>query len=476
MVILSTANAYFSTISRTSVLAAHHDEQKTDDINSKNINFSKEWALKKAIHTYPEIAWFAEKEATETQEENSSENPESWSKMLFEGKQYAEFDRTLMSLKCLNLILNGSHEAYAILTRDQKENEKLSWLSFHILEKKYFNLIANISLHLSITKKQAIELFETALVLRNIGKTKKARDFFLQYNLTCPDHNDFYVEVIKILKNKKLNIFTSFNEFNEAIKDFLTHASYLAHYGHITHLEGDANMFLTLIAKRETNVNFSLLLQFDFFVHLCNVAGAQGHVNPNSSLVLNEKSYQALMATYDACKLLEKKGKTKEDAFEKYISYRAKMLGLNPKQAEDRALTNIGCMLRLFSKEDGFMLKKAFLNLLPEDQRKIILMLIKKDYSNYPSPTNVVSMLINLFNNSVLQGPFEERLSEVIKMCFLFFDKVIKKYENLIKTQSSVAKIPLNFNEIARVAKSSLPYDIVFKDFVIQKDGLVMLV
>ncbi|CAF24731.1 hypothetical protein [Candidatus Protochlamydia amoebophila] len=68
-----------------------------------------EW-VKKCIQQYPEILWLADGEVRKTEEGQATENS-PYSEQLF-GQKFIEFDRTIMTIRCLQLILDGSENAY----------------------------------------------------------------------------------------------------------------------------------------------------------------------------------------------------------------------------------------------------------------------------------------------------------------------------------------------------------------------------
>ena len=85
-----------------------------------------------------------------------------------------------MKLHCLELILKGNETAYDSFTQDQGNNE-LSWESFRELYLEGDPLLRSGWNGLNPGKFR--EAMETALVLRDIGKSEEAREFFFK---VCP--------------------------------------------------------------------------------------------------------------------------------------------------------------------------------------------------------------------------------------------------------------------------------------------------
>lgn len=192
------------------------------------------------------------------------------------------------------------------------------------------------------------------------------------------------------------NLCSTFDKLTSPAKKLLQSTANLAHYGHVTHIEGGPSMFSKL---KQSGLPSSLpsAVDFDFFVHTCDVAGALGHVNNQSSLVYTEPSHRALQAVADACGVLADSQKSEADAYNAYLAIRAGWLGLNPEDRADRALTRMGAMLRLFTPEDGLLLKKAILKLKPEHRAKIMEQLDTKEGEELArTPTYMPAVLTQL--------------------------------------------------------------------------------
>lgn len=256
-----------------------------------------EW-VKICTQQYPEILWLADTEVRETQEGQATENS-PYSEQLFHNK-FIEFDRTIMTLRCLQLILDGGENAYQEFTAAQQSGVKLSRTSFESLHAQGTCLIK--SNYMGMSELEMIQAMEASLILGDMGKSTKARETFNFYGATAPDHDDFHEEAMKILEIYP-NLCPTFDKLTPLTKKLLTQTANLAHYGHVTHLEGGPNMFFKL--KQSSFLSSSpIAFRFDFFVHTCDVAGALGHVNNQSSLVYTESSHQAMQAVMAACKTL----------------------------------------------------------------------------------------------------------------------------------------------------------------------------
>jgi hypothetical protein len=435
------------------------------------IVFSKEeniqW-VEKCMELHPEILWLADADVRKTEEGHASSQG-SYSEQLFDHK-FIEFDRTLMTLRCLKLILDGSEKAYQEFTADQPKELKLAKESFQTLHLQGQLLLK--SQWEGMSELQMAQAMETALVLGDIGKSKKARELFKCYGIGSPDHDDFYGEAMQVLPDHP-GLSPSFLILSPQGKRLLAKVANLAHYGHITHLEGGISMFDKLLAS---GIAFSdpIALSFDLFVHTCDVAGALGHANNRSSLMYTEPVHKSLQATGDSVRTLADPNKTQIDAYNAYLAVRASWLGLNPEQGLDRVLARLGAMLRLFTPEEGTLLRQAMEKLdLGERDRIIIQFDIQKGDQLKRTPTYMPAVLVNLSNNPQLGISKEERLEQAITLGLPFIVRVLEKHKEQLSRQEGCPDIPLNFNKIAGLAKTD-PNQLG-QEFCIDNEGNVFL-
>ena len=277
---------------------------------------ARQW-VNNIVTIYPEITWLANASVRKTEEGQASvEKP--YSEQMY-GQKFIEFDRSLMSLYCMKLILDGSDKAYQEFTAAQPENVKLSRESFRTLYEQGVRLVS--SNYQNITPPEMLQAMETALVLGDMGKSEIARNIFKIYGANAPDHDDFHGQAMEIMKNNP-RLSLSFSRLSYSAKQLLLKVANLAHYGHVTHLEGGPSMFSKL-KQSNVPVTDSTALSFDLFVHTCDVAGALGHVNNTSSIVYTEPTHRAMQAMAQACHVLTDPTKTEADAYDAYISVRA---------------------------------------------------------------------------------------------------------------------------------------------------------
>lgn len=424
--------------------------------------------VEQCVEQHPEILWLADGNVRKT-EEGQATLQGSYSEQLF-GQKYIEFDRTMMTIYCLKLILDGSDKAYQAFTAAQPMESQLLRESFEALHLQGKKLLK--SKREGMSELQMAQAMEAALVLGDIGKSEKARELFKPYGIKAPDHDDFYGEAIQVIVQHP-QLCPSFSSLPVPAKRLLAKTANLAHFGHITHLEGGLGMFRKLkesgIASKDP-----IALSFDLFVHTCDVAGALGHVNNQSSLVYSEPAHRAMQAMGEAVRILSSSQKNEFDAYDLYLSVRAFWLGLNPGDSSDRVLSRIGAMLRLFTFEEGRMLRKAIQELDPSIRSRVTVQLdIQPQSQTGRTPTYMPAVLVNLSNNTELGKTKEERLSKAITIGLPFIARVLEQYKELLLKNEIDPNVPLNFNRIAGVAKTS-PRSLN-GEFYIDQDGNVHL-
>jgi len=399
---------------------------------------------------YPEILWLADANVRKTEEGQAAGL--SHSEQFF-GKKFIEFDRTVMTLHCLHLILDGSDEAYELFSQAQPEEERISRNSFISLYLEGQAILKSGWKGLSET--ELLQALETALVLGDIGKSEKARELFGPLGIKAPDHDDFNGQVMRTAPD----LCPSFACLPQASKELLIKTANLAHFGHIFHLEGGPSRF-TKLKESELAYTDPFVLVFELFVQKCDVAGALGHVNRLSSLAYREKTHQGYQSVQRAIFTFTDTSKTEKDAYDVHLSQIAEWLELDPNDKIDRVLARIGAMLRLYTKEKGTILKEAMAQLDNEQSEKIALQL---NGEFLRTPTYVPAFLLNLSQST--------SLTEAITIGLPFVAHVFEQHRASIEQGLFDPTIPLNFNTMAGIAKTA-PYGIA--KFHIDDQGNVL--
>lgn len=383
------------------------------------------WVNEK-LHLYPELSWLLQPNHKYSQG-ISHENNKSWSKEI-SGVNSVEFEKTVTTLLCLELIFDGSKEAYTHFVLPQTE-DKLTYTNFN----KLHNFALSLARSNHTLSKQ---LLEKNIIIRDVGKSDLARDMVKnQCNITDADPHFF---IRKVLKNCT-KIFPSFFTLSDIQKKVIIETD-IFHFGHISHLEGGPEM---LSALKKANLDKSIL-DLKLLTDIVETAGCLGHIDNRGSLLFTQKISQITWAVINMLRSLD--DKDEKEALKIYIKLRAKWLGFNQNVEEDLVLTKIGTMMRLTSKQQGRILKKAFSNLNSNQRHIIFEQLNPLIYRNEKTPTYMPTILRNFYQKQVINKTTEESLEETVNIIVPFLATVIKYHRNIIKGLSIEKQPILSFN------------------------------
>jgi hypothetical protein len=397
--------------------------------------FLRDWVIA-TVQKYPEIEWLANQSVHVTSEGVAQSQGSSSAKLY--GQQYIEFDRTLMTLHCLKLILDGSQESYQTFTKDQPDNGKLSWKSFQELHQEGERLLkADPEMRLAM---------DAALVLGDIGKSGHAHTLFKAYGIDDPDHDKFFEKVMDFLQaNPEIASKTlpTFAKLNARSKDLIYLSTKIGHQGHMAHVEGGPSMYTSLKESRMAEKD-PIALSFGRFIHKCDVAGALGHRNNQSSLVYTEETHWVKKGIDAAMDLLAGPGVSELQCYNAYLNYRGKPLGLNYENPKDAVLIRLAAMMRITQAADIEALRSVFAKLPAEDQSRITSQFACQDLgANVPTPTYIPAVLVNF--------PSKEK---AVSLGLPLIARILEEYATqLRKNKVEHPEIPLSFRLVGEEAK-----------------------
>ncbi|MCI5052678.1 MAG: hypothetical protein MRY21_06040 [Simkaniaceae bacterium] len=446
------------TIAIATDLRPHHLHLKYTEYQ-QNLSWVKD-----LLTSYKELSWFSDKEMLVTEENQASNSSDAWSQRLF-GERSIEFDRTIMSMLSMRTILDGKYEDYLEFVAHQKEDARLNWQSFQNLQTEIRAIVRSYP---GLNENEVRKAIEASIIINDLGKLDRIRQVARPYGEFPHDHNEFACKAMQLCPH----IFPLWQSLSAEQQKLIVSMSGLAPYGRITHLEGSAGMFKQL-KNSPILTDKPIAFEIGFFVHICDVAGALGHVDQRSSLVYDENTHKALSCVKMAC--LSLKEGDESAAYASYLTQRASWLGLDGDSPLHQVLARIGAMLRLFTPDEGKMLKEAFLKLAPEALADIV-----EEFNGIRepldalAPTDISTLLANLYNNYHLGDHHKERLTQTIHIGLPFISQVIKEHRKGVSKRKIDASMPLNFHEIARIAKES-PRELIDHKFTISKTGEVHL-
>lgn len=440
----------------SSILSAKIPHDKNHYLSSLG---TKQWT-KQMLEKYKELSWLADKQVSITHD-YSANSKDSYSKDLY-GKQYIEFDRTMLSLEVLLRLRRGSNADYKWLI--QKQNKSLS-----LTEQSFKEIHQFIKLKEKRTSSQILEL---AVVLGDMGKTKKARHLAYELSRFFPDQDEFYNQIIK----SKPQIFPSLKKYlGPSERLILQQGSHLLNFGHVSHLEGNEHMFSVLKKSKLITKKTGLkAFDFEYIAHICDVAGAAGHVSYKGSLTLTEATYQKLKNVYQAALTL--KNKSPKQALIYYLRLTAKLLkrpfSLNVK---NQIILRLASMLRLYNKEQVDTVENSLNQLTPKNYT-IILEMLSFDALRPPIkiPTYIPAVLVNLSKNKNLGKTANARIHQAIVLGAPAIARSLKYATKRPIFKSG--KLTLNFNPMAAQAKKIQLRNVFIKGSVrIKENGEIYL-
>lgn len=392
---------------------------------------SKEWVQQKR-DIYPELEWLLDKSVQQTQEGKGEQVDRSWSKQLT-GQHYPEFERTMLSMVCLYLILDGSSQAYERFTMLQSADDKLTQTSFKRLHDFALQVVHN--------DPERLHALEINLLLGDMGKTQQARLEAKNYGISEPDADIF----LKMCLEKAPAIFPTFMSLPPQMQEMIKTVTGLVHFGHVTHVEGGPEM-LTPLKQAGIFQRNSRDFDFEILTHLCDVSAARGHEDNRGSKVLTENVFKALEAVKEALHQLAHHDE--KEALTHYLTTRAVWLGLEGD--EKFVLTRVGTMIRLYSLEEGVALKKAYA-VLTEDQKATLKtqldpLVIRQERT----ATYIPALLVNFVSAQTKQGLSKlQAIEACVRKGVVFIADVLQLYRNGKANLPYNPELTLNFNKAA---------------------------
>lgn len=308
-----------------------------------------------------ELTGFADKNVTITKEKPGGTPGPGWTYRLAQdnlidrpeaGGKYIELERCLSSIIAFYLLLDGSQKAYEKFTSTQNPSDKLSYDSFTKLHKLAKELASD-------EKKK--NLLIAMLIYSDLGKTPNARKRALERGINNPDHDDWIEQVLSKESNAEISyVLPSFFALETEQKNTLKAiaGSLKVHLGHVLHLEGGIHMFDKLSISLKTGNISHDNFKIAFLIQMCDVSASQGQVSNQGMSAMTENTFEAYQMVWQC---LEKLFHTKspEVALRYYLNIRGEKLGIKADNPRNQILIRLACMLRLYTAEQGEILKKV---------------------------------------------------------------------------------------------------------------------
>ena len=403
------------------------------------------------FESYPELALFSNNQTAATSEGTVSNNDNSWTFFLIQRdllekvpQKHIELERTLHSVVCFKLIVDGSELAHQYWVQNQK-NAALTYDSF-----KKLSILATDFTNLP----EALKVIEASLVYSDLAKVKEITRRGAEKGLNIEDHDDF-MEALYAPDAAELRkeIIPSFEMLPKNIKNIIIdlNTSLPIHWGYFLQLEGGQNMFAKLLNSNKKVSD--QLLKLNFLINVSDIAGALAHVDPLGSLTFNQHVWDGFQMVLDAIETYLLK-KDPSEAYLYLLQKKANYLCYPLEEAEDEKISiliRLSFFLRLYTQEDGALLKKHSNSIWSEEEWFLVEKCfgVNSGINNWNHhPTYIPAVLLNLFNStSEIDFKYYRALNG-----FIVLAKIIDEYERLGYSQE---ENPLCFNMLASQAKSN---------------------
>lgn len=283
-------------------------------------------------------------------------------------RKVMEFDRTVMSLWTLSLILHDDQDvAYETITGKQRGPNKLTRATYDKFAGKIRTMVSSTDGTGNFDEKK-VELLNTGVVIGDLGKSG---DFSRRVEeLTGQDYIDHDRTLLDALVDERVaphlaRILPSVAKLDDEQRQFLTRV--IASGFHEPQLQQAE------IRPRQTEGLQNLSreeVDFNWALGVLDIAGAQGNQTQKGSLTLTESTVQTALDVRDAMHFIREE-EPRAGTYS-YYEKQATKFGWSLLTARDLTLTELACMYRYSNSEDANQLKTVFeSNLIHQDVRDI---------------------------------------------------------------------------------------------------------
>ncbi|WP_213358307.1 hypothetical protein [Chlamydiifrater phoenicopteri] len=383
--------------------------------------------IEQKLRQYPELLWLADVPANLSSQRSSfEENSQHPSEVLFE-RESPGFDDTIRSLIYLHLLLNGSRLSYVTLTRLIKPTEALP--SFKLFQSLHKQLVKYLNSPKAFDN--SVKILETSLVLKNIGYSRKARQLFQPY-FTENDPALFYDKAMLVLKAFP-ELSPSYSRLSQEQKDAFLSLRKLDNYGDLLSLTKSPSKKLLQLSRTKYPV-----VLLDACLYNLDAFGAG---IPREEFYQNLQVFSAYL----------QQNSTLEEAFSRYLSFRANKLGFEGQTKADMTLVRLASLMNISSPNEAAALLWSFQNLSSEELGHIISAFysssgeyLERDIRGLPALTTGLAAI----TPSTIVG-VEPRLRQVFSATLSLLAKGLKTEKEMLQKQLLPKGTVLDFVETA---------------------------
>lgn len=383
--------------------------------------------------TYPEVLWCADPQAAGIKADITPlvTIPNSHGK-------YAGLEHLLTSIVAFHLFYEGTDKAYEKFTSLQKKEEALT--------KGSFKKIHQLAKQVTQNKESFYEMVRAMLIYREIGKTPTSIENAKKAGVEIFDHNDFVKTVLEQELHVIKLIIPSFATLPSQAQTLLpkTTTAMEANYSQVLHMEGtEQNMFGPFHKSVLQNKIEPGALSFAFLIQLCEASSSSAQQKPGLQ-ALTENTYQEYQLIHKSFMAIKNRTiTTNHDALKQYANSKAKQLAISLNNA---TLLRLGCMLRLYTKEDSKLLADAFYTLSVSEQNLLHSVFDAAEDKFSKIPTHIPDVLLNLANFQVTEEPRQLKMVRALRGAIC----IAHILSNI--SQNNTSKRPLNFAQLAAIS------------------------
>ena len=418
--VLSIALPSFAMPSQTSV----RNRNKTTQ--SGKIKVGSELWIEQKLRQFPELLWLTEPSTLSLKTPLSVGT--SYSLALF-NKKVPAFDITMRSLIYLHLLMQGSRQAYAQLAQMTFSEEAMTF-------KQYQSLHKQLSGFLNSSKgfDNPLKILETAIVLRLLGCSTKAVATFKPYfSDSCTE--TFYTKSLHVLKTFP-ELCPSFARLTPEQQEIFRSLRHFGNYESLFNLT-EAPSPQLLSAGRSHRP----LVVLDLYLYCFDASG-------------HGKGSQDFYYSFSLLLSMLQEHATVEEAFSRYLIYRANRLGFEGNSRGEMTLVRLATLMNLPPAEAS-ALSWSFKNLSSEEASTLVNHFYTLQGEHIPlSIHGLPSLISGLFdaNRSTTTNP-ENRLQQVYSTFLSLLVKSLREQKEMLHKQLISPDTILDFSETTNSCK-----------------------
>ncbi len=326
-----------------------------------------------------------------------------------------EWNRTILGLLLFHYLKDGKYENFIQLQKDEDfQGDVLSKESFEYLSKFMID-------NFDTKEKESLLLYY--MVINDLGKSQKVKDILSEYGIVSENHDRLLSYLVSSGNSELIGrIMPGFYSFNDESKQKLIDVlSYGINVGQCIQGECPGYMFNNL---ESLSLDARLLM---FGEAILDIGGVNGHgTNFKGTSILTESMTENFITAVDAIETCSKV----EDIYDTYLAQRANMMQI---QTTDlllrKAITRICLMMRLFKKEDFYVVENEIFN--NRDRYAFLINeLNKTGYEGEPAillyyAPSLLSNAKKYYSNNETRVASENPIVSSLKICLPFMQNIM---------------------------------------------------